>query len=339
MTLLQSGAELTFFSVPVRVQANLTGATMTPEDYENLSEHIRTEVNKTFLEQCAIVYVTVTRNSAGTLSSDKTYTELLALHEAGLAVCCTLEQYILPLTGVSSSSLVFQSISNRKYQCVVIKSDSSITYSSGSYALVDELPFVEHVVLTEQEDGSYTSNKTVAEIQRADQSYTPVVCDYDTPNGYIYLPLVHMHSNYLAIFTGFWEGSTYTVAITADGVAVEVTDSVGASGDNGGYYSPIVTQVDDTTMELSFAASTEGMPAVDGQIITLPAGPQGPAGADGAKGEKGDTGEQGPQGEKGETGATGPQCPQGEKGETGAQGVGLQPLNRPLKAQRTAAKM
>lgn len=49
----------------------------------------------------------------------------------------------------------------------------------------------------------------------------------------------------------------------------------GGSGDpgkDGGYYIPSVSQVDKNTMNVSFKASKEGMPAVEDQTITLPSG-------------------------------------------------------------------
>ena len=67
----------------------------------------------------------------------------------------------------------------------------------------------------------------------------------------------------------------------------------GPAGENGGYYTPTV----DTSGNLSWAASKEGMPDVSSVNI---------------KGPKGDTGEQGPAGADGADGAQGPQ---GEPGQ------------------------
>ena len=61
-----------------------------------------------------------------------------------------------------------------------------------------------------------------------------------------------------------------------------------ASGSAGGYYTPSVKQVDASTMEMSFSASTADMPEVEPQTITLPAGPQGEKGDKGDKGDPGD---------------------------------------------------
>lgn len=84
----------------------------------------------------------------------------------------------------------------------------------------------------------------------------------------------------------------------------------GPAGESGGYYSPTV----DTSGNLSWAASKEGMPAVSGTNIRGPQGeqgPQGPAGQDGAQGPDGQDGAQGPEG---------PQGPKGDPGDTGPQG-------------------
>ena len=75
----------------------------------------------------------------------------------------------------------------------------------------------------------------------------------------------------------------------------------GTPGEDGGYYTPSVTQVDANTMQVRFSASKTGMPSVAAVNVTLPAGPKGPAGADGAKGDKGDTGDTGPAGADGKT--------------------------------------
>ena len=84
-------------------------------------------------------------------------------------------------------------------------------------------------------------------------------------------------------------------------------------GADGGYYAPSV----DANGNLSWTASKEGMPAVDGANIK---GPKGDTGATGATGPKGDTGATGPQGPQGIQGKTGPQGPKGDTGATGATG-------------------
>lgn len=115
-------------------------------------------------------------------------------------------------------------------------------------------------------------------------------------------------------------------------------------GEAGGYYTPSVSNLDESTMTVSFTASKEGMPAIPDMQVQLPQGPkgetgetgavgpegpQGPKGdtgdpgATGSQGPKGDPGETGPKGDKGDkgdTGETGPQGPQGEQGPEGPQG-------------------
>ena len=49
----------------------------------------------------------------------------------------------------------------------------------------------------------------------------------------------------------------------------------GGSGEDGGYYTPTVTQTAENTMQVEFTPSKATMPAVSGKAITLPAGPAG----------------------------------------------------------------
>lgn len=84
-----------------------------------------------------------------------------------------------------------------------------------------------------------------------------------------------------------------------------------SEGTPGGYYTPTVSQPDANTMAVSFAASAEGMPAVEAVRVTLPAGPRGETGPAGPQGERG------PEGPQGETGEQGPEGPQGETGPAG----------------------
>ena len=64
----------------------------------------------------------------------------------------------------------------------------------------------------------------------------------------------------------------------------------GGSGEDGGYYTPAVTQTAENTMQVEFTPSKATMPAVPEKAITLPAGP---AGSKGEKGDKGDKGADG----------------------------------------------
>lgn len=76
------------------------------------------------------------------------------------------------------------------------------------------------------------------------------------------------------------------------------TGGGGTDGKDGGYYIPSVEQTSPTTVEFSFTPSDPGMPTVESETITLPAG------ADGAKGDKGDPGEPGASGAPGADGKT-----------------------------------
>ena len=60
--------------------------------------------------------------------------------------------------------------------------------------------------------------------------------------------------------------------------AAEIAGNIGGGGtpgQDGGYYTPSVTQPDEGTVEFNFTPSREGMPEVPGQSVTLPAGPGG----------------------------------------------------------------
>lgn len=61
---------------------------------------------------------------------------------------------------------------------------------------------------------------------------------------------------------------------------VELENKVdgGGSGEDGGYYTPAVTQTTEKTMQVSFTPSKTAMPAVSGTEITLPTGPKGVSG-------------------------------------------------------------
>lgn len=112
----------------------------------------------------------------------------------------------------------------------------------------------------------------------------------------------------------------------------------GKRGDDGGWYTPSVTQPDANTMRFAFTQSKEGMPAVPPKDIAIPGGGgSGEAGgyyapavdADGNlswTASKADmpavdgANIKGPKGDTGATGATGPKGDKGDKGDKGADG-------------------
>lgn len=132
--------------------------------------------------------------------------------------------------------------------------------------------------------------------------------------------------------------------------APEGTGGSGEPGEDGGYYTPAVTQPDANTMRVSYTASKSGMDAVESKDITLPAGAPGytpQKGIDYFDGEDGTSvtvssvsestasggtnvvtfsdgkqlnvknGKDGGKGDKGDTGAT------GSAGATGQRGTGI----------------
>ena len=92
-------------------------------------------------------------------------------------------------------------------------------------------------------------------------------------------------------FTDDGEGNvtiTGSGGITDDGEGNVTINGGGTSppgesipGEDGGYYTPDIEQVDESTMKVSFTASKEGMPTVQPKSITLPQGPKGDPGNDG----------------------------------------------------------
>lgn len=57
------------------------------------------------------------------------------------------------------------------------------------------------------------------------------------------------------------------------------------TGENGGYYTPTVTQPSTNTMKVSYTPSKSTMPSVAPVTVTLPAGKDGSNGKDGADGK------------------------------------------------------
>lgn len=142
VTLLQNGAELTVFSFKVRVQRSLSDDIMTEEDYENLTEHIRNEVDMAVkdLELTGAVWVTVTQDGVG-LAVDKSFAEIFDAHGDGQSVFCSLpDGAVLSLAAIDEEGALFQGEINREYQRVQIMADGTINYKSGKYALLEEIP-------------------------------------------------------------------------------------------------------------------------------------------------------------------------------------------------------
>lgn len=54
------------------------------------------------------------------------------------------------------------------------------------------------------------------------------------------------------------------------GMAETIQNIQGGSGEDGGYYTPVVSQTAANTMTIAFTASKNSMPAVSSTTITLP---------------------------------------------------------------------
>lgn len=75
-----------------------------------------------------------------------------------------------------------------------------------------------------------------------------------------------------------WAAQVQTIALEAKEAADSVRSDAqagkfnGSAGDDGGWYTPAVTQPGENTLRVAFTPSKEGMPAVADTDITLPAG-------------------------------------------------------------------
>ena len=184
-------------------------------------------------------------------------------------------------------------------------------------------------VYPNQTGAGYVSESEYDDILKEQDSGRTMYCSLETSDQErLRLPLTKVQDGAF-YFSAVFDGKEYLVTINANGVTVEISEvggGSGGSGEDGGYYTPKVTQINDTVAEISFTASKADMPVAAHGVLILPTGPQGPAGEKGEKGDTGPQGEKGPQGEQGPAGAdgvkgdTGPQGPQGEKGDTGAVG-------------------
>ena len=76
-------------------------------------------------------------------------------------------------------------------------------------------------------------------------------------------------------------------SVRSDADAGKFNGQAGAGGEDGGYYTPEVTQTSENTMQVAFSPSKTSMPAVSGTEITLPAGQKGDKGATGPAGADG----------------------------------------------------
>lgn len=128
---------------------------------------------------------------------------------------------------------------------------------------------------------SITVEQSFDDIQGAEASGRLIYCALETADQErLNLPLVKSN-NGIFYFSTVCVGVEWLVTIRqgADGntvatVANQETGS-GDSGEDGGYYTPEITDNGDGTMEVSFTPSDADMPAVEPVTVALPAGPAG----------------------------------------------------------------
>ena len=185
-------------------------------------------------EPGSAVWVKVTQQGIDGISADKGYAELYAAYVAGHSLCCQLpDGAVLALVSADETGVVFQGEVNREYQKVVITSDDTVTYTSGKYALVGEVAKTYTVLVFPGGDG-YTTEDGIDDILAACESSATVVCDVelDGEQACLRLPLVKYNAT-AAYFGAVFDGKEYLVTITADGVTLEISESVGQPGADG----------------------------------------------------------------------------------------------------------
>ena len=130
-----------------------------------------------------------------------------------------------------------------------------------------------------------------------------------------------------------WTAQVQNIATEAKQVADSVRSDAqagkfnGSAGDDGGWYTPAITQPDENTMRFAFTPSKEGMPAVPPKDITIPGGGGGSGEAGGyyapavdADGNLSWTASKADMPAVDGTNIKGPQGTKGDKGNTGATG-------------------
>lgn len=96
-------------------------------------------------------WVTVTQDGVG-LAVDKSFAEIFDAHGDGQSVFCSLpDGAVLSLAAIDEEGALFQGEINREYQRVQIMADDTITYNSGKYALLEEIPSEEDVSPTDEQ--------------------------------------------------------------------------------------------------------------------------------------------------------------------------------------------
>lgn len=92
VTLVQGGSEITFFTVLIRVQENLSDTLVTEEDYKNLSQQIRTEVGAAIeaMDPAKIHWVVVSKQADGGYAADRTFADIYAAIMDMRSVVCIL---------------------------------------------------------------------------------------------------------------------------------------------------------------------------------------------------------------------------------------------------------
>ena len=143
-----------------------------------------------YLQALAQTYVVnMTKNADGTYTADKTFAELRAAHDAGKTVICSFQDLTRQWDGPVRLPLVYLSDTAMGFAAVVDPEQGYMAYvwayiNSGGMGhtateiATEEMTEAYVVNMTKNADGTYTADKTFAELKAAHAAGRTVICSF-----------------------------------------------------------------------------------------------------------------------------------------------------------------
>ena len=127
------------------------------------------------------------KETDGTKTIDKTFSELYAAHEAGITISLRIAQSgeVLPLMIASPEELVFQNINKAAYTRVIIKDDDTNSYETGECEATDEqIAYAVEKYMTENPNaGGQPGADVVSPVATVEQTAEGAVIKITDKNG------------------------------------------------------------------------------------------------------------------------------------------------------------
>lgn len=211
-----SGKQLATFGVIIKVAANPGLGAGTPENYYNLREWLG----------AGPLYISVFPGGPGWVVEEDEHDIWQEFANGRTLVCCLetddQELITLPFVKEHHGALYFSAVCDGMEWLVTLTQDSTDDSTAVSVNAT-RLPYEFRVTVIQNEDGSCITPAILSDIYLAYAYRNPVACyltiaGSDSP---IRLPLVSLTGG-PAVFSGVYQGKTYTVTIAADGATVEV---------------------------------------------------------------------------------------------------------------------